>query len=59
MHDLIEKVRSIAEDSQVDSRIRTLAEAILLLAQRSVQSRDNNREAFSQIEELGKRREPE
>ena len=55
---LLADIESLAADPRTAPDVRRLAEGILLLFRITGHNRDNNRDAFGQIEELGKRREP-
>lgn len=54
-HSLLRELEEIATREDTDQDLRTLARAVLLLVTHMVQGRENNMEAFDQIEELSKR----
>lgn len=57
--EILADVQSIIDDQKADSRLRSLARAVMMLANRSLQGKENTLEAFDQIRELGKRQDQE
>jgi hypothetical protein len=57
-NELIDRVKTITNDSNADPHIRILAEAVLFLLGRLGQDREDTLEAFQQIKELGRRQQP-
>lgn len=53
----VAEINAIADDPQSRPDVKRLARAVLQLFRLHSQNRENNLDAFSQIEELGKRKE--
>lgn len=55
MKNVFARVGAVARNEGADADLRALAQAIVWLATQSASNRDNNLEAFSQLEELALR----